>query len=294
MWSHESHAVELGQIIARRAAIVNRQLHDGLCQIADVIDPDRVRSAERIQKAAWCRKPVDRIPVIIHGVEPPDWPRYPQTEEFLDPEKMLWNQLVTARTAASVRDDRMMCIRANYGPGIIPSMLGATVQVDDTTTWTEPCHGSCAIREMIDRGVPDLLQGYGSKVLQTEAFFRDILCEYGLAPYVHVYQCNNQGIFDIAYLLWGQEIYFAMYDEPELVHGLLDLITRTTIALVRAQKEILGEPNDEMYHMFYWVPGGVRVVDDVTMNLSPDTYDEFCRPYNERLFAAFGGGYIHY
>ena len=23
-------------------------------------------------------------------------------------------------------------------------------------------------------------------------------------------------------------------------------------------------------------------------------YAEFCRPYNERLFAAFGGGYIHY
>ena len=85
-----------------------------------------------------------------------------------------------------------------------------------------------------------------------------------------------------------------MHDEPELVHALMDLITRTTITFVRRQKEVLGEPPDEMYHWWYRVPAGVRVVDDVTFNVSPAMYAEFCRPYNERLFADFGGGYIHY
>ncbi len=116
----------------------------------------------------------------------------------------------------------------------------------------------------------------------------------GLTPYIHLFQANNQGLFDAAYLLWGQEIYFAMHDEPELVHALMDLITQTTIAFVRRQKEVMGEPPNEMYHWWYRVPAGVRVVDDVTFNLSPAMYVEFCRPYAQQLFANFGGGYIHY
>ncbi|MCX6028378.1 MAG: hypothetical protein NT169_03620 [Chloroflexi bacterium] len=272
---------------------MNQQLHDGLRRIADLVDPQQVRTAERLQKAVWAYEPVERIPVVMHRAVPPDWPLFAQTETFEDPEKMLWNQLREARIGVGVRDDRMMTVRANYGPAILPSLFGATVHVDDATTWVEPCHSSRTIREIVDRGVPDLTGGFGTKVMETEAFFRDTLRNHGLDPYVHLFQANNQGLFDVAYLLWGQEIYFAMRDEPELVHALMDLVTRTTIAFVRRQKEVMGEPPDEMYHWWYRVPAGVRVVDDVTFNLSPAMYAEFCLPYAQRLFANFGG-YIHY
>ena len=274
--------------------MLNQQLHDGLRHIADLVDPQHVQTAERLQRAVWAYEPVERIPVVLHRAPPPDWPLFAQTETFENPEKMLWNQLREARIGVGVRDDRMMTVRANYGPAILPSLFGTTVHVDDATTWIEPCHSSRAIREIVDRGVPDLTGGFGAKVLETAAFFRDTLRDQGLDPYVHLFQANNQGLFDVAYLLWGQEIYLAMRDEPELVHALLDLITRTTIDFVRRQKEVLGEPDGEMYHWWYRVPAGVRVVDDVTFNLSPKMYAEFCRPYNEQLFAAFSGGYIHY
>jgi len=273
---------------------MDQQLQDGLKRVADLIDPQHVLAAERLQKATWAYEPVERIPIIMHRATPPDWPLYPQTETFADPEKMLWNQLLETRIGVGVRDDRMMTVRANYGPAILPSLFGAKVYVDDATTWVEPVHSSQAIRAIIDRGVPDLNGGLGAQVVETEAFFRGILHDYGLDPYVHMFQANNQGLFDVAYLLWGQEIYIALHDEPELVHALIALITQTTIEFVRRQKEVLGEPPDEMYHWWYRVPAGVRVVDDVTFNLSPATYAEFCRPYNERLFASFGGGYIHY
>jgi hypothetical protein len=146
----------------------------------------------------------------------------------------------------------------------------------------------------VDRDQPELTGGLGGRIFETAAFFSNCLRDYGLAPYVHMFQVDNQGPFDCAYLLWGQEIFVAIYDEPELVHALLDLITRTTIAFVQRQKEILAEPTNQMYHWWYWVPGGVRVVDDVAISLSPRMYAEFCRPYNERVFAAFGNGYIHY
>jgi hypothetical protein len=85
-----------------------------------------------------------------------------------------------------------------------------------------------------------------------------------------------------------------MADEPDLVHALLDLLTDTIIEFTRAQKANVGEPNDRADHFFYAIPGGIRVVDDVAMNLSTAMYRQFCVPYHERLYAAFGGGYMHY
>jgi hypothetical protein len=273
---------------------MEKQLHDGLRRIADLIDPEHALAAESLQKAVWAYEPVERIPVVVHRLAPPDWPLYPYSQAYEDPEKLLWNQLIEARIGAELHDDRLMNVRVNYGLATVPSLFGADVRVEDATTWVEPCHSSCTIREIVGRGQPELTSGLGGRVFETEAFFRDCLRDDGLAPYVHMFQADNQGPFDCAYLLWGQEIYVAMHDEPELVHALLDLITRTTIAFVQRQKEILGEPTNQMYHWWYWVPAGVRVVDDVAISLSPAMYAEFSRPYNERLFAAFGNGYIHY
>jgi hypothetical protein len=275
---------------------MERRLDDGLQRIADLIDPDHVRAAQRLQDAVWAFEPVERIPVIIHRLTLPDWPLHPYAESVADPEKLLWNQLAEVRIGAELRDDRLMAIRANYGLGgaVIPSLFGAQVHFDDTTTWVEPVTTSDAIRAIIDRGVPDVTGALGGKVLEAEAMFRGRLEDAGLSPYVHLFQADNQGPFDCAFLLWGSDIYFAMHDEPSLVHALLDLMAETSIAFVRRQKAIMGEPDNEMYHWWYHVPGGVRAAEDVTITLSPAMYEEFNRPYNERLFAAFGGGYMHY
>jgi hypothetical protein len=270
------------------------QLREGLSRIAEMVVPAHAQAAERLQEAVWAYQPVDRIPVVLHGYEPPDWPTYPYHEIFDDPQKMLWNELLQTHLGVSLRDDRVMNVRANFGPAVIPSLFGATVRGDCATTWVDGCHSSQAIREIVDRGVPDLTAGLGSRVFETEAMFGDYLREAGLAPYVHLFQADSQSPLDCAALLWGNEIYTAMFDEPDLVHALLGLIAETTIAFVRRQKEVLGEATDWMYHWWYRVPAGVRVVDDTTITLSPTMYAEFAQPYNERVFAPFGGGYMHY
>ena len=40
--------------------------------------------------------------------------------------------------------------------------------------------------------------------------------------------------------------------------------------------------------------GGVWLADDDSIILSASTYNEFVRPYNERVLLAFGGGCVHY
>jgi hypothetical protein len=142
--------------------------------------------------------------------------------------------------------------------------------------------------------VPDLNSGLGARVFETERFYAEMLADYpNLNAAVHTYVCDTQGPFDIAHLVMGHRIYTEIYDNPELVHRLMDVCTDTYIAFTKAQKTIIGEGNDWHFHSGTKIRGGVRVCEDSPTNLSPSSYLEFCRPYNERVLAEFGG-WIHY
>ena len=271
-------------------------LDERLKRVADAIDERQVARAERRQAAVWNYDPVDQTPVIVQDVTSPDWPTFPYQEIYRDPEKMLGNQLHHIWNSALLDDDKLFAVRAHYGTGTMASIMGAEVIVNtDAPPWTTPQRTLEAIRRIIDRGLPDLETGLGKRVLDTEALFVEALARYEpVRRNVHMFLCDSQGPFDTAHLLWGSEIYYSMMDEPQLVHDLLDLITEATIAFTWRQKGLVGEARDWGYHFFYRMKGGIRIVDDVAMNLSPEMYAEFVLPYFERLTAEFGGGYIHY
>jgi uroporphyrinogen-III decarboxylase len=272
------------------------KLREALDGLAERIDPKHLASSECLQMHSWAYLPVERVPVLLLDVSCPDWPVYPYHEAFEDPEKMFWNELTQIHLAAYLRDDRMLTVRASYGSGTVASLFGARViSINDEFPWIDPLRTAMVIRKVVERGLPDLNTGLGKKVLDAERLYRDYLDEHPvLSRNIHISLCDTQGPLDTALLLWGQELYLGMLDAPDLVHDLLNLITEITIAFTRAQKEIVREPVDQAWHFWYRVQGGVRVVDDVSMNLSPAMYREFSRPYNERILAAFGGGYIHY
>ena len=280
---------------------MERQLREGLSRLADLLDPDHLRAVEGLQEAARAYHPVERIPVVMlgagtEGVQLPEWPLYAYHESLDNPEKMLWNELLRVFIGVTLKDDRIMTIRANYGAATVASLFGAPVKcTGDSPPWVEPLHSSQAMREIVERGTPDLTTGLGGSVLETQRLYRDYLAEYpSLDQHVHIFPSGSMGAFDTALNLWGSEIYLAMYDEPELVHAVLDLITETTIAFVTREKEIVGEALDQTYQYWYRIPGGGRVCDDTVINVSPAMYAEFSRPYNERILAAFGGGFMHY
>ncbi|NLS76482.1 MAG: hypothetical protein GXY76_04385 [Chloroflexi bacterium] len=268
----------------------------GLRRVADAIDERQAARAERRQRAVWDYAPVDQTPVIMQDVVVPDWPLFPYQEIYDHPDKMLWNQLKDLWASATLDDDNLFAVRAHYGTGTMASIMGAEVVVNaDAPPWTQPLRTRAAIRRVIDRGMPELTAGLGRRVLETEQLFLGRLARYEpLRRHVHMFLADSQGPFDTAHLLWGSEIYYAMVDEPELVHQLLSLITEATIAFTWAQKRLIGEARDWGYHFFYRMKGGIRIVDDVAINLSPKMYAEFVLPYFQRLTSEFGGGYVHY
>ena len=270
------------------------ELKYALAYIRENIDEAHVAEAERLQGAAMEYGKVPRIPVVFHDIRPPEYKTFSVAEGFADRDRMLVNELLHTYVGVKYRDDRMLTVRAQFGPGIIPSMFGCKVEAAEATTWTAPYRDSAKIKALVSRGMPDINSALGGEVYERQHYFNETLRGNGLDSLVHQYQADNQSPFDLAEMIWGEDIYVAMYDEPELVHEFLALITDTTIKFVKNQKRILNESGGTMCHWWYKVKGGVRFVDDMTTNISPRMYDEFVIPYNERIFAEFGGGYMHF
>jgi len=273
-------------------------------KLEKLIDIQQVMTARKIQEDSWCYRPVERLPLLIntgdylrHLVsETEEWPVFNPLEQFNDQDKMLVSELATVFTGVCLGDDKMYTIRANYGLGIIPSLFGCNLLFrGDDLPWVEHINSVENINQIIDSGVPDLEKGLGSKVTQTEKYFIRKLRSYSkLREVVHLYMSDTQSPFNIASLILGERVYIDVYDNPELIHRLLHLITDTIIQFTRLHKQIIGEDLAGGYHFQYRLQGGVRLCEDSSTLLSKNMYEEFCRPYNERIFDVFGGGYIHY
>lgn len=107
-----------------------------------------------------------------------------------------------------------------------------------------------------------------------------------------------QGPLTTANQLMGYDkLIYLMFDHPELMHRLMDVVTESLIRWVKKQKEVIGEPLNWCIsdQQVYTGPhAGVWFSDDDAVLMSPDTYREFVVPYNSRILTEFGGGCIHY
>ncbi|MBQ9785757.1 MAG: hypothetical protein IJW29_09665 [Clostridia bacterium] len=216
-----------------------------------------------------------------------------------DYDLMLRSQLREALWAISQKS-RIPSVRANYGTGILSSVFGAEIFVmpykNDTLPTTRSVNDTEWMRGMLERGMPDLSVGFGRQVLEMGEIYAEVFSKYPkIAKHVPVYHPDLQGPLDIAELLWGGEMFYAMYDEEDLVHGVLSLITDTYTAFME-KWNALHAPDAEMNtHWGSFFHRGTLVLrNDSAMNLSPDFYEEFSVPYDTRLLSHFGGGVMHF
>ena len=214
-------------------------------------------------------------------------------------ELMLLSQLADASWALSTRTANS-CIRANYGTGILSSLFGAEVYVMPRDMHTLPTTRQLgttnSIRAILDQGIPSLTGGLGQRVFDFAELCREVFSPYPLVQkYVTLYHPDVQGPLDIAELLWGGEMFYAMYDEPELVHGLLDLVSNTYTAFLEKWFQLYPDQSKINCHWNHLrFSGHILLRDDSAMNLTPQFYEEYALPYDARLLAHFGGGAVHF
>ena len=227
---------------------------------------------------------------------------YPQVhinDAIEDYDLMLQSELCALSYALSNASRTCGLWLGGYGTGTLSSVLGAEIFVVprelNTPPTTRVVGNNDRIREIVERGVPNVENGFGKRVFECGEIFAEIFAKYPkISAYVNMFHPDLQGPLDIAELLWGGEMFYAMYDEPELVHGLLSVITEAFTAFMKRWEKIFPLHPEINCYKFYHYLGGILLRCDSAMNLSPDLYREFAVPYDTKLYERFGGGAMHF
>ena len=190
-------------------------------------------------------------------------------------------------------------IRANYGTGILSSLFGAEIfempRNMDTLPTTKPFEDSDKMRRLAENGIPDLKGGFGEKVFTFGEYCAEIFKNYPkIQKYVRVYHPDTQGPLDITDLMWGSEIFYEMYDDPDLVHSVLRTVTDTYKAFLEKWFSIFPNEHELSVHWAHLIKGNLMIRLDSAMNISVDFYNEFSKPYDKELLEHFGGGCMHF
>ena len=237
--------------------------------------------------------PLTVIPIIDQSL------LFPYAEAFQDPYKMMYNELLqtcggSVYSSIQTKDFFPLHIRSNHGIGIIPSLFGLSSKIlYNNMPWVEHFDSRDEVKRIIQKGIPDLNKGLVERVIQTHHFYLDKLKNYPLCSQgIKVSQPDMQGPFDIAHLMLGTDIFYLVYENPLLLHELLELITETYIRLRKYIDKLLTDKTigDAVYVHGAIYLGQVVIKDDTAVvNLSPEMYDEFSWQYNKKIFTEFRG-----
>jgi len=229
-----------------------------------------------------------------------DWPEIPVNKALVDFNAMALQQFGGCSSALAGRSGAPMTVRSNYGVCISSAWFGCELHMMEDKFNTLPtslpvCGGSERIDALIDASIPDVTAGYGARVYAMGRIFKELRTPYPkISRYVHVYHPDFQSPIDTCELVWGNEVFTEFYENPERVHRFLDLLAKTYIDGIRKWETVHPFAPDINAHWGLLHKGSIMLRTDSGMNLSPEMYDEFIRPYEQRCLDACGGGAIHF
>jgi len=227
------------------------------------------------------------------------WQMIPVNETLENYDFMALQQYGYVSEQLSDRVGDILSLRCNYGTIILPMLFGPEIfrmpAETNTLPLCRPLPNPDAVRKIVDRGVPDVTGGYCRRVLEMGQRFVDIGKQYPkIGKYVHIFHPDTQGTMDITELLWGSNIFSAVYETPDLVKDLQELVAETYIKFMHEWEKIVPFRPDHNCHWGMLHKGRIMLRSDSAMNFSPEMYDEFVRPYDQRLLEELGGGACHF
>lgn len=215
--------------------------------------------------------------------------------ERFDNPALMWE--AELRRAAPVVDwptDGIPAVRPNLGVVFIPSIAGQGYEIREGQM---PWPGQPLPREAI-RAARAIDTGAAALARHAERFYE--IWRAAESAGIAAYHPDTQGVFDIAHMLYGKDIFLAFTDDPEWIEELMEISLDLYLRVSRQLKGWLGEPPGEMIHghgtpQGIWFPhAGVRVSEDTATLLSPAMIRRWLMPYIERAAAPFGGGFVHF
>ncbi len=215
-------------------------------------------------------------------------------QRFENPELMWVAEMRRALPVIDWPTDGIPTVRPNLGVVFVPSIAGQgyTIQPGQMP-WPGAPLSRDQIRASLEHDVASAqLARYASE------FYALHKSRGGseVAPYLP----DTQGVFDIAHLLDGEEIFYEVIEDSAWIDELMSISLELYTRVSRYLKGICGESSTEMIHGHgtpqgvYFPQAGVRISEDSPTLLSSAMIQQFVIPYIERAAAQFGGAFVHY
>jgi len=215
---------------------------------------------------------------------------------FYNPGKMWEAELARARPVLDWPTDGIPTIRPNLGVVFVPSMAGQGYEIrDGAMPWCGRPLGPEQIRQAENVDVAE------TELMQLAAEFYEIHNTKGPAE-IKAYQPDTQGVFDIAHLLYGDQIFYDIMDEKKAVwiDELLEIAGELMARAVRHVKKLIPEQTTSMFHGHgteqgvYFPTAGIRISEDSPAMISPELIDRFVMAFIEKYAEQFGGVFVHF
>lgn len=289
-----------------------RKLLERLEQELDPAEHQAIRD-HYIRTLHW--EPVERPPLRLlfqerlQSLDEKSSTMYPICEAVLDPAKMLVNELWYGRASSmgwlEVRDDQPLQVRANLGIGLMASTFGARIDVvENNPPWVEPLSVDL---EQIPRLVEAALDQYDLETVTERGwipravafyeYFQRIFAGYpNVEKSVAIVMPDLQGPFDTAAMLWGSDIFLALYAHAELVDRLLETIARAQVKVHDYLRQWIGReilPTGFCHQHGLMIRGNILIRCDSNLMVSPEMYRERILPWDEYVVREVGGGSFH-
>ena len=252
---------------------------------------------EKIKKAMDLVPPetAEDIPVIAHVPCYFGFGNHPRPREYWeDPAVMLaFQQDGYERHLELVDDDTVPYFMPWFGTGVLASGFGcqlreATGQGDDPAVISQAVYRPEEIGRLRlpdpekDGWMPRVLRfmEYGARHAEMPVGMTDL----------------NSPLCTAAQICGYDNLFYWMYDEPDAVHELMEMICEAFTKWVRLQREICGETPGQSHGLqgVYTPRGGVWMSDDDLVSVNKELYEEFVLPYYQRIFREFQGGHLHW
>ena len=105
----------------------------------------------------------------------------------------------------------------------------------------------------------------------------------------------DDGPFDIAHTLRGNDFFYDLYDHPGEVTKLCEITLGAFIEYKTEQRTITGDfCGGHVAGWGVWMPGDTLfIAEDNASLISPEQYAKFSKPVTQKVIDNFGGGYMH-
>ncbi|MBQ3761544.1 MAG: hypothetical protein II875_05990 [Clostridia bacterium] len=222
-----------------------------------------------------------------------EWPCVNINDAIKDDELMVIREFAGVSKRLSQSNAFPLRVRANYGVANVASAFGCPLFEMPRETDTLPNAvklGEDACCALIEKPIPDTYAGNFEGIFRMGKLYREICAAYPrIGKYVHIEQPDLQGPMDNLELLWGSDLFYALYDMPEEIHALLDKITQFISQQLDAWLELFPGNAGTASYFRHREKGSLALRDDSAMNLSPAFFEEFIAQYDQRLLKKYGG-----